>query len=43
MSQTAALKPAYQTRLSLDKHLAPDDLCLEVTPPWSPAALADEQ
>lgn len=38
MSQTAALKPAHQTQLSLDKHLAPDDLCLDVTPPLGPAA-----
>lgn len=31
--QTAALKPAYQTLLSFDKHLAPDDLCLSVCSP----------
>lgn len=41
MSQTAAIKLAYQTHLSLHKHLAPDDLCHDVTPPLSPAAQED--
>lgn len=43
MFQTAALKAAYQTQLSLSEHLVPDDLCLHVTPPLSPAAQANGQ
>lgn len=39
--QTAADKPAYQILLSLDKYLAPDDLCLDVLYPQSPAQLPD--
>lgn len=41
MFQTAALKAAYQTRLSLSRHLAPDNLCLHVTSALSPGAQAD--
>ena len=41
MFQTAALKAAYQTELSLSRHLAPDNLCLHVTSALSPGAQAD--
>ena len=43
MFQTAALKAAHQTELSLSRHLAPDNLCLRVTPALSPGAQADGQ
>jgi len=41
MFQTAALKGVYQTELSLSRHLAPDNLCLHVTPLLSPGAQRD--
>lgn len=43
MFQTAALRPAYQTPLSIHKHLVPDDVRLMSIPPLpdSPAVQAD--